>query len=180
MAKEAERDAVEMAKPLAGASVRLKGESARMREARIEQGVVVGMLAAGVSPGQIAGAIGRSAQATEHRLEAVNGWSRARALRERLKTAKLRRSYAIDRKLYQKLDTAVTEVGPEAGKGWSSRDVDALARAAHALEKVQASAAGELQEVEVRGEVRTVSHSEVKVLIAALLNEAPPGEGSSA
>jgi len=132
---------------------------------RASADLVVGMAAAGVSKTKIARALHVDPNTVSKVLTAVPG-SRERIaqLREELKATKLTRAHAVEGKLWDRLEHEV-----DSGE---AKDVDGIARALLASEKIQAAAAGEAHASGSSPE--PASAMDLTVLVQALLS-APGG-----
>ena len=142
---------------------------------RASADLVVGMAAAGVSKTKIAQALHVTPTTVAAVLTAVPG-SRERIaqLREELKATKLTRAHAVEGKLWDRLEHEVGAKG-ENGTwvgGGDAKDVDGIARALLASEKIQAAAAGEAHASGSSPE--PASAMDLTVLVQALLS-APTG-----
>ena len=124
---------------------------------------IIGMKAAGVPQTRIAEVMGVGTDTVTHALDRVpDSRTLIAEYRDKLKTLKIQKAHRVEGKLWARLESEV-----DGGEG---KDVDAIMRAIHASEKVQASVAGEGQKVEVSG-ISANPVVDVKVLIAQLLAE---------
>lgn len=129
--------------------------------AKVDPHLVVGLNAAGVTQTRIAKALGVSHTAVEGALDRLEGSrEQIKSLRETLRLDTLKRAHKSHDAIWNRLDR-------ELVKG-SAKDVDAMARAAGAVEKIAASASGEGLKVEHTG-LPPASNTDLKVLIQQFL-----------
>lgn len=123
---------------------------------------MVGLNAAGVTQKRIANALGVSHTAVEGALDRLEGSrEQIKTLRESLRLDTLKRANKSHDAMWNRLDR-------EISKG-SAKDVDALARAASALEKIGASASGEGLKVEHSG-LAPATQVDLKALITQFIS----------
>lgn len=143
--------------PLAEASKRLRGPS---KKAQVPVDAVIALQAAGFSQNKIAKAFHVSDTTIENTLNRdPDAREKISTLREALKVQKLVDARRISPRLWARLDREIDE--------GDAKDIDALSRAVGAMEKVEASAAGEGQKVTVQGGV-TNTNVELKALLLSL------------
>lgn len=146
-------------KPLAAARRRLDGTERAERK-----GVAIGLAAAGLPQTKIANALGLSKQQLSATL--APDQETIQQIRDRLKSVKIRHLERITGRLYPRIER-------DADKG-DAKDIDALMRAAHAAEKIEAQISGEGQQVTVRGVQSEAPNIDLKLLIQNILGNEPP------
>lgn len=144
-------------RPLAAASQRLRKPR---KDMKVPPEGIIALQALGVNKSRIAAAYGVSHTAVDLALgRDPEAKDKIAALREGLRVQKLKDAHRISPRLWARLDREI-----DTG---DAKDVDALARAVGALEKVEASASGEGQKVTVQGGV-TNTNVELKALLVSL------------
>ena len=145
--------------PLAAAN-RRRRQALGIRKVNAE--VAIGMRAAGVPVSKIAAAMDVTESDVYAAVEAIpNSKALLAGYRDRLRVLKLHRAHRLEGRLWGRLEQEVD--------GGTAKDVDAIARALHASEKIQASAAGDAHRVEVSGSGQPVA--DLKILIQNILGE---------
>jgi hypothetical protein len=151
-------------KPLAAASKRMRLSAERKRlglpDVATHPDVVVGLAAAGIPGTKIASAIGLDATTVQKQIRDAR--ETILAIRDKLKLDKMVAMERVEARLWPRLERDV-----ETADG---KEVDALARAAMNLEKMQAQVSGEGQQVTVKS-VSDTPALDLKILIQQLINE---------
>jgi len=140
--------------------IRIKGPR-RKPMTRDEAHVAIGMKVAGFPDSKIAKAFGNEIAEHQiyHTLQRIpNLYEQITVYRENLKLRKMKRMFDANDKLWNRIDS-------EIPKG-TAKDIDALFRAAHAAEKMEASVAGEAQKVDIQQPA--APNVDLKVLIQTL------------
>ena len=127
---------------------------------RDEAHIAVGMKVAGFPNTKIAKALGDVGehQVTQMLARIPNLYEQVSIYRENLKLRKIKKMYDVNDKLWNRIEE-------EIPKG-AAKDIDALYRAAHASEKMEASIAGEAQKVDITQP--QAPNLDLKVLIQTL------------
>lgn len=149
-------------KPLADARRRMdRAKYARKHKIPIldaHPDIMIGMAAAGLPAAKITRALGVPTDIVENAIERANGT--IQEIRDRLKITKIRAMERVESRLWPRFER-------EADKA-DAKDIDALARAAMNLEKIQAQVSGEGQQVTVKG-LSDAPQVDLKILIQNLL-----------
>ena len=149
----------DLPKPLAAAARR---RDIAIGKRKVNADVAIGMRAAGVPVARIAEVMESSPQEIFSEIAAIPGGKAILAsYRDRLRLTKLHRAHRVEGRLWSRFETEVDQ--------GTAKDVDAIARALHASEKIQASAAGDTQKVEVTGSGQPAV--DLKILIQNILEE---------
>ena len=124
---------------------------------------MVGLNAAGVTQTRIAKALGVSSKTIETSLDRLEGSrEQIKTLRETLRLDTLKRANKAHDALWNRFDREIV-------KG-TAKDVDAMARAAGAVEKIAASASGETLKVEHSG-LAPATQIDLKALITQFISD---------
>ena len=129
----------------------------------VNAGVAIGMRAAGIPNSRIASVFGTGVDAVKNAIARVpNAQGLILEYREALKVLKIQKAHALENKLWNRAELEIDE--------GEAKGVDAIFRALHASEKIQASASGEGTRVDLH-QTSENPVADVKILIAQLLNE---------
>ena len=130
---------------------------------KINADVAIGMRAAGIPANRVAEVMEASREEVFAAVKAIPGGRELiTTYRERLKVMKLHRAHRLEGRMWSRLEKELDE--------GTAKDVDAMARALHAAERIQASAAGDSQRVEVGGIPGAPPLAELQVLIQNLIS----------
>ena len=151
-------------KPLAAANRRMrrseKAKKLGLTDLATHPDIMVGMSAAGMSDTKIARALGVSPTVVADSLapaeETIQG------IRDRMKFRKIQAMERVEARLWPRLER-------DMDKG-DAKDIDALSRAAHAMEKIQQQVSGEGQQISVRQQSET-PNIDLKLLIQNILGD---------
>jgi hypothetical protein len=151
-------------KPLAAASKRLRMASEAKRKKLPDQAshpdVAIGLAATGLSAPKIAAALGQSVDIVKAQL--TDGRETILAIRDALKLDKMVAMKRVEARMWPRIERDIETA--------DAKDVDALARAAMNLEKMQAQVSGEGAQVTVKN-VSDAPNVDLKILIQQLINE---------
>jgi hypothetical protein len=151
-------------KPLAAASKRLRMASEAKRKKLPDQAshpdVAIGLAATGLSAPKIAAALGQSVDIVKAQL--TDGRETILAIRDALKLDKMVAMKRVEARMWPRIERDIETA--------NAKDVDALARAAMNLEKMQAQVSGEGAQVTVKN-VSDAPNVDLKILIQQLINE---------
>lgn len=132
-----------------------------LQEGQVNPGVIVGMKAAGLPASQIARATGLSEGYVSNLASSPQIAEQIAHYREQLRSNKIQWAHKVQGRVQGRFEK-------ELDKG-TAKDVDAMARALGALEKIEASVAGEQRPLGSEGDKNPVV--ELKILINQLLQD---------
>ncbi len=151
-------------KPLAAARRRFdraeRAKKSGLTDLATHPDVMIGMSAAGMTNTKIAQALGVSQNAVADAISPAE--ETIQGIRDRLKMKKIRAMERVEARLWPRLERDADQA--------DAKDVDALARAAHAMEKIQQQISGEGQNVNVR-QVSETPQADLKILIQNILGD---------
>lgn len=157
--REPELDPIQ---PLAAARARLTPPKVKPKR-KVDPNIALGMNAAGVTQAKIAKVFNTTHQAVENALATIpDHREQVLEIRAKLKLMKMQKSDRVESRMWDRLEQ-------EVDKG-DARDVDAISRALGAVEKIQASASGENNKMEVSG-IPAPTPIDLKVLVQNLLEK---------